>query len=239
MNSINNQSEALKKAPTDKELNHAFRVVKDQITTKRIEMASATGEARAKLETEIKNLIASIGLDTTELEIEPEASATGAAADGVGAKILVGLAKINSEAAKLTGEAAAGLAAANEKPSLWARFKAWVGENKKKAVAGALTIFAGAAGLWFWLRGKNINTAVSSVSRMTDTAAADTATEVPVEDAGSTVFTRIGEWFVNAGVTVKGWFVSAYTWVKNLFNRTTTATEATGEANAEAVPAGA
>lgn len=238
MNSINNQAEALKKTPSDKELNHAFRVVKDQITAKRIELATATGEARAQLETEIKALIASIGLDATELEIESEASATGQVGEGVGTKILVGLTKITGDAAKLTGEAANGLAGATEEPSLWARFKAWVSENKKKAVAGALTIFAGAAGLWFWLRGKNINTAVSSVSRMADTAT-DATTEIPVEETSSTVFTRIGEWFVNAGVTVKGWAISAYTWIKNLFNRTTTVTEATGEAPAEAVPAGA
>jgi hypothetical protein len=239
MNTVN-QTKAATRQPSDKELNHAFTVVQGQLTALRKQLHTATGDERAEIEQRISALLASIGLEHVELEVRIDNTAATEdinAAVGVGAKIALGIDAATTEAAKHV-KIDVKSNADEAKPGLWARFKAWVGDNKKKAIAGALTIFAGAAGLWFWLRGKNISTPVSSVSGATDVTVTDPA-PVPAETGGASIFSRVGAWLVEAAVTVKGWSISAWNWVKGLFNRTTTATEATIENTVEAVPAGA
>jgi hypothetical protein len=231
MNNIHQAKEATTRQPSVKELNHAFQVVKDQINIKRHQLVTATGQDRENLEIEIKTMLTSIGLDASLLEIEQPAGDTS----GVGAKLAVALEGLNNAAAAQIKLDVTPAAVKEAKPSLWARFKAWVAGNKKKAIAGALTVFAGAAGLWFWLRGKNISTAVSSVSGMTDA----TVESTPVDAGTASIFTRIGHWLVEATATAKGWLVSAWNWAKGLFNRNTTATEVTVESAPEAAPAGA
>jgi hypothetical protein len=235
MQSINQAKEATRQ-PSAKELNHSFTVVKSQLTELRKKLHTAQGEERRNIECEITTLLKSIGLEHVELEVRtdgaPEADTTS-----IGAKIAVALQDATTEAAKHVPETASSDAAAAQ-PGLWARFKAWVSANKKKTIAGGLAVLTGAAGLWLWLRGKNISTAVSSVSGMTEVPSTDTL-PLPAETSDASIFARAGEWIVHAAGVVKTWGISAWNWVKGLFNRTTTATEVTVESAPEAVPAGA
>jgi hypothetical protein len=91
---------------------------------------------------------------------------------------------------------------------------------------------AGAAGLWYWLNGKNTSVAVSSVADAEVTIDTTTVEPSTPAEADPSIFTRIGEWVVNAAATVKGWTVSAWTWVKGLFTRNTTS-ETTVDTTAE------
>jgi hypothetical protein len=229
----------MSKTPNPQQIAHAISVVKGQVTDLRKQLYGKTGEEKAALEAKVKELLASIGLDQTELEVNDIAASTtgpGVAenAVGVGAKILLNIeaatdaaAKINETNAakkvdvKVTGADGSTTTTTTtvktEEPGLWQRFKNWCGENKKKVIAGGLFLVAGAAGLWFWLNGKNTAVTVSSVSGVEVNIETPIEPSIPAGETDPSIFARIGAWFVSVGSAIKGYAVSAWSWVKGLF----------------------
>jgi hypothetical protein len=219
-----------------KEVAHALRVVNEQLTELRKQMHGKVGEERAAIEKKIHELLTSIGMDSSNVELRDGAEAEGATS--IAATLLTGVQAATEAAAKIAaGEAApkqvdvkvtgadgetvnTTTTVSVEKPSLWVRFKAWCAANKKKAVAGGLALVAGAVGLWVWLTGKNTAVAVSSVADV-DVAVEPVTIEptTPTVDAEPSIFTRMGEWIADAASVAKGYAVSAWTWVKGLFTR--------------------
>lgn len=222
-------------------LNNAMNVVKTRIDELRTFISiTPDGDERETAKAEITALMKTIGLDNVGTNIVPPTTDTPAS-EGVGAAMLSNIQAATEKAAKLTAEAAATNGASDaakidvtvtdqdgvkttthtdikiEQPGLWTRFKVWCGENKKKAVAGALTVLAGAAGLWYWLSGKNTNVTVSSVSHL-DTVTIEGPVETPAADPS--IFTRIGDWIVGVAGAVKAGTLSAWNWVTGLFTRT-------------------
>jgi hypothetical protein len=229
----------MSKTPNPHQIANAIGLVRGQITDLRKQLYGKTGEEKAALEAKVKELLTSIGLDQTELEINDIAATTGVAGAteataGVGAKILLNIeaateaaAKINETSAakkvdvKVTGADGSTTTTTTtvktEEPGLWQRFKNWCGENKKKVIAGGLALVAGAAGLWFWLNGKNTAVAVSSVSGVEVNVEAPIEPSIPAGETDPSIFARIGAWIVSVGSAIKGYAVSAWSWVKGLF----------------------
>jgi len=210
----------------NKQLAHAMKVVKSQIESLRQRIKDTSGEERETLRTEMLGLMSSIGLEGS-VDIEsPTGSSTGA-------HIAANIHAATEQAAAMTGkpkEVDVKVTAENgetvtthttiktEKPGLWTRFKLWVSENKKKVIFGTLGFIAGAAGLWYWLNGKNTTVTVSSVADV-DVNIEPVDPSIPGSDADPSIFTRVGDWIVGAAGAVKGYAQGAWNWVKGLFTR--------------------
>ena len=194
---------------------------------------SEPGAERDQLEAEMRKLMDSIGLEyVSNPDLKP-ADGTESAPETAAA------AKLTTEAPPPSSTDVINAKVASQ--SLWQRAKQLYQNNVKKFWAGVAVVIAGGAGLVYYMKNKD-SAAVSSVSSLTRSIQDVDVTADTTADAGASIFARIGAWIVSAGQATKTFFVDGYvklsTWVKGLFNKSTTeTTDAMPDVAPEVIPA--
>jgi len=215
----------MKNAQQAQHVANAIKTVRAQIEALREQIKSATGDERIALQAEANALLESIGVESSVGVQSADNSTAGHILGNINAVVekagnITGLpiepAEIDVKITNADGSSTTThTTVETKKAGLWTRFKLWCAENKKKVIFGAIGLAAGAAGLWFWINGKNTVNVTSSATDVIITA----EPTIQTGEADPSIFERVGAWVVGAAGAVKGYAVNAWSWVKGLFNR--------------------
>ena len=203
---------------------HAFKLVKEQVVDLGERIKAASAEAKPALEKELAELMDSIGMQYAGVAGEAEHPLPEGTESKVGAAMLKSFEEANERLAAETGVPTDAPQVELPKVSLWERFKAFIGRNKLKVIGG-VTLAVGAVAAYFY-RG-DISAAINPQGV---TVNVEPGVEVPADVAAPSIFSKVGGYFVSAASAVKGYAVSTWNWICNLFTRSAPVVTVDGQA---------